>query len=189
MKFSTTALAIAALMLGTAAQAQQMRPAQQAKAPLYGEIGYTVLDISSSGGFDASPTAVRGIIGYDVHPLFAVEGMLAFGANDDSGTFNEGGGSSTINAKLKNAYGVYVKPKFNVTPSLELFGRLGFTKTKIDYREDGVTDSESSSRASYGVGLNYSFNPKMYVGVDYMRYGKKDDTKVDGVTFSLGFRF
>lgn len=186
MKFKITALAIAALMLGTAAHAQQARPAQ---SPLYGEIGYTVLNIKGDGGYDASPTAVRGIIGYDVHPMVAVEGMIAFGANDDSGTFNDGTGPFNINAKLKNAYGIYVKPKYNVTPSLEVFGRLGYTKAKVEYTEAGVSDSESTSRASYGVGLNYSFNPKMYLGVDYMRYGKKDDTKVDGVTFSLGFRF
>lgn len=189
MKLSTTAIAIAALMLGTAAHAQQARPAQQAKSPLYGEIGYSAMTVKDDAGFKANPSAIRGIIGYDVHPMVAVEGMLAFGANGDDGTYNDVTPPETFNTKLKNAYGIFVKPKFNVNPSFEVFARLGYAKTKVEFSDATGSDTESMGRAAYGLGLNYSFNPKMYVGFDYMRYGKKDSMKVDGMTVSLGMRF
>jgi opacity protein-like surface antigen len=176
MKLLTIAAVSALLMLGTAAQAQQ------AKSPLYGELGYTVLTVKeSSSGFSASPTALRGIIGYDLHPFVAVEGMLAFGVSDDS--------DKGVNAKLQNAYGVFVKPKFNPNENFEVFGRLGWVKTKFKFSDSTGSETQSESDFAYGVGANYHFNPRMSVGLDYMRYSKKDGVKVDGVTVSFGYRF
>jgi opacity protein-like surface antigen len=184
MKLLTIAAASALLMLGTAAQAQT-------SSPLYGELGYTVLKVkdSSGSGFSASPTALRGIVGYDLHPLVAVEGMLAFGLSDDEGSGNDGGSPFTASAKLNHAYGVFVKPKFSPTNNLELFGRLGWVKSKLRFEESGTSETASDSGAAYGVGVNYRFNPKMHVGLDYVRYSKVNDVKVDGVTISFGYRF
>jgi opacity protein-like surface antigen len=37
---------------------------------------------------------------------------------------------------------------------------------------------------------NWAFTTlKMYAGVDYMRCFKKNDTKIDGFTIGLGYRF
>ena len=81
MKRIAIAAAAALLMLGTA-QAQQARTAA---SPLYGELGYTFLNFEG-GGVDADPQALRGIVGYNFHPFFAAEGMLAFGTRSDDGS-------------------------------------------------------------------------------------------------------
>ena len=156
------------LVLGTAAQAQQ-----QAKSPLYGEIGYTQLKFSSEGETSFKPGVLRGIVGYDLHPNVAVEGMLGFGVKKDD------------DSKISNMMGVYAKPKFSFG-DLEVFGRIGFTRIKAEI-EGG--DSDTGNDVTFGVGVNYNISRTMNVGVDYMSYYKKEGIKIDGVTIGLGVRF
>jgi opacity protein-like surface antigen len=168
MKRIAIAAAAALLMLGTA-QAQQARTAA---SPLYGELGYTFLNFEG-GGVDADPQALRGIVGYNFHPFFAAEGMLAFGTRSDNGL------------RLRNAIGVFAKPKFDFG-NVQVFGRLGWVRSKFRVAGFG---SDSDDDFAYGVGLNYSFNPRTYVGADWMRYFDKDGVSIDGLTLSVGFRF
>lgn len=182
MKLLTIAATAALLTLGTAAQAQQMN---SPTSPLYGELGYTFLS-AKGNGVDANPGAIRGIIGYDVHPLVSVEGMLAFSAKKDN--FNDG--TENIDLKLQHAYGVFVKPKFSPTNNIEVFGRLGWVHSKIEgCGSISGCGSATDSGAAYGAGVNYRFNPKMHVGLDYVRYSKNDGVRVDGVTLAFGYRF
>jgi predicted porin len=172
MKRIAIAAAAAIAMLSTAAQAQT--------SPVYGEIGYTMLKMKAEGE-SVKPNALRGIVGYTLHPNVAVEGMLAFGVGDDS--------INGVDVKLQHAYGAYVKPKFDVTPQFEVFGRLGFTEAKFKATDAAGSESDSDNDFSYGLGAAYRFNPRMSVGLDYMRYSDKDGVKVDGVTVSFGYRF
>jgi outer membrane autotransporter protein len=168
MKRILIAAAAAFFMLG-AAQAQ-------VRSPLYGEVGYSFQSIKVDEiGFKANPQALRGIIGYNFHPYFAAEGLLALGTSSDN------------DVKVRSAFGVFVKPKYDFGNNFEAFARLGFANTKIT--ATGVDGSDSDSDFAYGVGVNYSFNPKMYVGADWMRLRDKDGVKVDGLTINLGYRF
>ncbi|HZY19694.1 MAG TPA: porin family protein [Ramlibacter sp.] len=200
MKLIAIAAASTLLVLGTAAQAQQARATA---GGAYAELGYTQLKLSSDeGGGDLRPGALRGIAGYELHPNVAVEGMLAFGVRDDEVRASEstafGPVTATGEVKLRHAYGIYVKPKFNVTDSLEVFGRLGYTRAKFKTRvtvsvptlgSASEEDSDAEGGASTGLGANYRFTQNLSVGIDYMRYFKKDGVKVDGVTVGLGYRF
>jgi opacity protein-like surface antigen len=185
MKRIAIAAAAAIAMLSTAAQAQTAKT-----SPVYGEIGYTQFKVKDELSGSIKPNALRGIVGYTLHPNVAVEGMLAFGISDDSLTFDDGFGPVTTELKLQHAYGIYVKPKFNVTPEFEVFGRLGYTKAKFKWNDvGGESGSDSEGDVSYGLGAAFNFNPRMSVGLDYMRYSDKDGVKVDGVTLNFGYRF
>jgi opacity protein-like surface antigen len=185
MKRIVIAAAAVLTMLGASAQAQT-------PSPLYGEVGYNFLTVKAEGE-SANLGALRGILGYDLHPNIAVEGMLAFGVKDDKESASVSG--VTVNAKLElqNSYGIYVKPKFNPTKELELFARLGWTRSelKATFSASGVSSSGSNSDSdfSYGAGLKYNFDPRMSVGLDYMRYFDKDGMTIDGVTVGFGYRF
>jgi outer membrane autotransporter protein len=169
--------AAAVLVMAGAAQAQQRTPA----SPWYGELGYSFLQLKeSSTGFDATPQALRGIVGYNFHPYFAGEAMLSIGTNSDS--------DLGVDAKVKHAYGLFLKPKYDFN-NFEVFGRLGWARTKVDFSVPGFSASGSDSDFAYGVGVNYSFNPKMYVGADWMQLLDKDTTKIRGWTISVGYRF
>jgi len=175
MKRIVIAAAAASLALG-AAQAQQ----QPQATPLYGELGYSFLRHDSGLGFRTNPQALRGIIGYDFHPNLAVEGMAAFGTSDDS----DGGFTS----KLRHQFGVFAKPKYTFD-NFEVFGRLGWVKSKLRTSSAAGTVNDSAGDFAWGLGANYNINPRTYVGIDYLRSYDKGSTKVDGVTIGVGYRF
>ena len=176
MKRIAIAAAAALLMIGSA-QAQQARTA----SPWYGELGYSFLNVKEdSTGFDATPQALRGIVGYNFHPYFAGEAMLALGTSSDS--------DLGVDAKVRNAFGLFIKPKYDIN-NFEVFGRLGWARTKVRFSVPGFSTTGSDNDFAYGVGVNYNFNPKMYVGADYLRLLDKDGTKVGGWTVNVGYRF
>lgn len=172
--------AAAALLLVGTAHAQVTTPARAGASPLYGELGYTWLTVKSEPGFKAHPQAIRGVIGYDFHPYFAVEGMAAFGTSSDS--------DRGVDLKLRQSYGVFLKPKYDFG-NVEVFARVGWEHHRVRARGFGLTADDSASGAAWGLGANYNFNPRTYVGVDYLRLRNQNDTKADGVTLSVGYRF
>lgn len=188
MKLIAIAAASAMLMAG-AAQAQ-IRPTTTGTT--YGELGYTTLKISDSG-ISVKPAMLRGIFGYNFHENFAVEGMLGFGVRKDSTSTTFAGVPVNVQEEVRHIVGVYVKPKAMISDAFEVFGRLGYAHTRVRATASvagfSASDSGSDSSVSYGLGANFNISPKMYVGVDYMRYFKKDDTKIDGFTIGLGYRF
>ncbi|HET8747528.1 MAG TPA: porin family protein [Ramlibacter sp.] len=184
MKRIAIAAAAALVMVG-AAQAQT-------RAPLYGEIGYSFLEVKDEG-FKANPQAIRGIVGYEFHPNVAVEGMLMFGTTEDGETVNDPFlGPVDLDVKVRNAFGLFVKPKMDFG-NIEAFGRLGWARTKLRATASvpgaSASGSDSDSSLAFGVGANYRFNPRMSVGLDWMRYNKDGSTKVQGWTVNFGYRF
>jgi opacity protein-like surface antigen len=189
MKRIAIAAAAVLAMLGTSAQAQTAaRPAPA----VYGEVGYAFLKAKAEGE-SVNLGALRGILGYDFHQNLALEGMLAFGVKDHTESAVISGVTVKAKLELQNSYGIYVKPKFNPTPELELFARLGWARSeaKVEASAGGFSASESDSDSdfSYGVGVKYNFNPRTSVGLDYMRYFDKDGLTIDGVTVGFGYRF
>ena len=178
------ASAIAALLFtAAAANAQQYGPVAHT-SPLYGELGYTWAKVSGDGA-SAKPGLLRGIIGYDIHPNLAVEGMLGVGVKDDSTNI----GGTDVNAKVQHTVGVYLTPKMNVTPALNVFARLGYASTRVKFDSPVGSATTSKGDWSYGAGVQYAFGRATYAGLDYMRYLNKDGVKVDGVTLSVGYHF
>lgn len=172
MKAIAIAAAAASLLLGVAAHAQQ-QPAST--SPVYGELGYSWTQIHGNG-FKASPGAVRGIIGYDLHPNLAIEGMVTGGTGHDS--------DNGVDTKLKSSYGLFVKPKYDIG-NTELFARAGWARTNVGLNTGDVTSNDFA----YGVGVKYNITPQMNVGLDYTRLANKNGVKVDGLTLGVGYHF
>ncbi|OWQ46022.1 hypothetical protein CDL60_15505 [Roseateles noduli] len=169
-----SAIAAAALLLAGAAQAQAVKPA------LYGEVGYSFITIDA-GGPDLEPGLLRGIVGWNVHPYLAVEGLLATGVKDDN--------TDGVKTKVSNAYGFYLKPKYDFGNGIQVFGRLGYVHTKIKSSFGGLSASGSDDDVSYGVGVSYAFSKQWYGALDYTSYYNKDGVKASGVTLGAGYRF
>jgi opacity protein-like surface antigen len=184
VKLNRIAAAAAILALAGAAQAQQ-------SSPWYGELGYTWLKMDAVGT-SARPQGIRGIIGWDFHPNFALEGMAAGGVSSDTRNVDAGGGVMTpINFKLTSMYGIYIKPKYEMN-QFELFGRLGYAHVNAKATSSAfpsLSTSQGDNDFSWGIGANYHFNPKMYVGLDWVQYSSQSGHKVDGMTLGFGYRF
>jgi hypothetical protein len=184
MKKRLATAAAAFLMLGSA---QAQMPPMTSSA-LYGELGYTFLKMDALGT-SFRPDALRGIIGWDVHPMFAIEGMVAGGVNDDSKSVSIAPGTAT--AKMDYMYGIWIKPKYVFEQyRSELFGRFGWAHTKPEVSRPGFPSvSASDDDFAWGIGANYRFNPNGYVGIDWMRYSNQSDSHIDGLTFSVGWHW
>lgn len=184
MKTRSKLLAWAAVAITTAANAQT-----------YGEIGY----LSSTGEYNetyngstdnykGSPTALRGIFGYELNPNLAIEALGAFGLSDATVKVN-GISNAAIKMEIDNVVGIYLKPKTKLNDSIEMFGRLGFARTKGTISVAGIGVDAHESGFSYGWGLSYAINPTTSLNADYMSYLNKDRFKANGFTFGVGFKF
>ena len=185
MKLKRNYLMAAALAMMGTAHAQQMPPL----GGLYGELGYTFLKIDALGT-SGRPGAIRGIIGYEFHPMLSVEGMLAGGVQEDDRDITVYGIPVNASFKLENMYGIWIRPKY-VLNQLELFGRLGWAHTKVEVqaRPSNFSASQSDDDLAWGFGANYRFNRNFYAGIDWMRYSNQSDHHVDGLTLSVGYRW
>lgn len=173
-------LAFAAI--GVSAQTAQ----PTAPSKFSGDIGYTSIDWTG-GGYTLKPSIVRGTLGYEVSPNLAVEGMIGMGANSS----NIQVGSYTVTSKIDSIYGLYLKPKAQVSPELEVYGRLGVTSLTGTFAVQGYTGSYTAteSSASYGLGVNYKIAPGAALNLDYTTYYTKNGATANGITAGVAFRF
>lgn len=162
------------------------------QAQTYGEIGYTSTTFKETvDGFTvkASPSAIRAILGYELNPNLAVEGMVAIGMGGASIKVNDVS-IPGLELKIENAVGVYLKPKMKLNDAVEVFGRLGYASVKGTLSATGLgSDSGTDNSFSYGAGLSYAIDPKTSLNGDYMQYLSKDGAKVNGFTFGVGYKF
>ncbi|MGZ5181384.1 MAG: porin family protein [Ramlibacter sp.] len=187
MKYIAIAAAASALLMAGAAQAQT-KPGTGA----YGELGYTFVKISEPG-LSVKPGMLRGVIGFNLSENLAVEALGGVGIRKDNSTVDAGGVPVNLELDVRHVIGAYIKPQANIGDAVQVFGRLGYAETRLRATASAAglaaTGSGSESSFSYGLGANFNVSPKMYVSADYMRYTKKDDTKVDGLTVGVGYRF
>jgi opacity protein-like surface antigen len=168
------ALTLLATLAGTGAQAQSR---SNADVGYYGEIAYTPLEVGDSAATTSKPKAMRFIIGKDLSPTLAIEGMYTSTmSKDDRGTFN---------ASVSN-YGIHLKPKMALTADTLVFARVGVTRSDITASAAG---SHTGTDLSYGVGVQTNFTKTVYGQLDYMNYFDKDNTSAKGFALSIGSRF
>lgn len=161
------AVFVVSLIVGASAYAQNA----------YVDVAYQTFDSS----WNTDPAALRVTGGYVFHPNFAVEGML--GTSAKKGSDNTYG----VNTKLKidSMVGLYVRPMYAMSDSVEFYGRLGYTRLKLTASAPGyVSASDSDSDFSYGIGVAYSMNRSTRIFADYTKI-----SDADTLAFGVGFKF
>jgi opacity protein-like surface antigen len=164
------------------------------QAQVYGELGVTFAnyeeDLGGGSTAKTSPQALRGILGYELSKNVAVEAMLGFGLNDSS-TKVDGETVSGLKMKFDSMYGFYVKPKIELAPNFELFGRIGYADVRatLSYSPTHYSEADSDNGLSYGVGISYHFDKRLSFNADYMSYLNKSDYSASGFTLGLGYKF
>jgi outer membrane autotransporter protein len=141
---------------------------------------------------ESSPAAIRGVLGYEINPNLAVEGLVALGIGDDELRGN-GQEIQGVKVEMSSVFGIYAKPKVNFTPELEGFVRVGYARSKITTEAPaGAEASTSKSGFSYGLGVSYALSPQISLNVDYMSYFDQtdpDDAKLTGLAFGASYTF
>ena len=151
---------------------------------MYGEVAYTQVNYKEAG-YSLNPTALRAVIGYEITPNLAAEGMLGFGMSDSSVRIS----NVDVNMKVGTMAGAYIKPKLNFSDAVELFGRFGYARSDITASALGYSLTQSGSDLSYGAGVKIKIADKTDVVVDYTSYYNKNNVKAAGFGVGIGFKF
>lgn len=184
----TTQLSLLAAV--TALFALQSAHAQEAAPRMYAEIGYTQFQGKASDASDSlkfSPAGVAGVIGYQLLPNIAVEGLVGLGAGEDKIKVN--GEKTEIKGHLNNTVGLFFKPSIALSDRIDLFARVGWVRAELELSMDGFSLTESGSDVAYGIGANFNLSKTSYIQANWMNYFKKDGFKIDGINVAYGFRF
>jgi len=158
--------------------------AAAAQAQVYVEGAYSAMTYKD-GSVSVKPAALSGVVGYEISPNLAAEGMLNLGVKD--GSITEQGDTRKVG--LTNAFGVFLKPKVMLSNEFEVFGRLGFAQTKLKFSAVDGSSTDSGSSFAYGLGANYYLDKKTYVTASYMSLYDKNSQKVDGFNVGVGYKF
>lgn len=155
---------------------------------VYGELGYSALQFDQNqlgSGQTIKPSMVRGILGYELNPNLAVEGLLGLSAGSDDVRI----GGLTVHGKVDSIYGVFLKPKIPLGAGFELFARLGAAGTKVSANMGNLSVSETGGSWAYGAGASYQLGTNTSINADYMNYYDRKGIRVEGINVGLGVRF
>lgn len=159
----------------------------QSTGQIYGEAMYDVISVKDTSGDEmgtAKPKVLRLNVGSVVMDNLAIEGSLMVGAG--SGSFSD---ASDVSTKVKNGYGIALRPFVNVTNDLEVFGRVGKTRAKTEWQAGNDSGSDSSTDTVYGLGLAYKVTKDVRAVVDYSKSPEKDGSKVSRMGVGVRFNF
>jgi len=134
--------------------------------------------------------------GYKFNDYIAVEGRYWIGVDEDCLSLD------AIETDT-DAWGIYVKPMYPVTDSLDIYGLLGYGSASLN---DAITFDGDVEGISWGVGASYSFTDNISVFVDYVAFtedtitnnkltnivGMNDteyDHSFDTVNFGVNYKF
>ena len=157
-----------------------------------GEIGRSDVNIDVDGvGNDSdndTSYSIRG--GYFFNHNFAVEGFYS-SFYDKSVEFDDGaGGTVDVDGKLSGiGLGIVGKTDLgNDQTGFFVMGRAGIMRGEIEASATGLgSDSESSTKPYFGVGLGYDFSPKLGLSLNWdQQKGSGDGVSVTARTLALG---
>ena len=143
--------------------------------PLFVQMGYGSMKHNLKAGniaVNSDVDQVTAAVSYQFHPNFAVEGLLGLGVGNKEFLAT---GTNTFSNKINNMFGIYIKPKWSITETLSLNGRLGFSQAAMEITDRTSANERKlayiSSGVSYGVGLSYAMSESFNMNLDYLVFG------------------
>lgn len=131
--------------------------------------------------------------GYKYNSYVAFEGRYWLGLSDNAWATISNNAIQAVGEI--DAWGLYVKPMYPVTPAFDIYALLGYATTDYSIKNGESGDLDGFS---WGVGASYEFNNNIAVYVDYTllydddttnSQGWRVDEEVDVWTFGVSYRF
>jgi opacity protein-like surface antigen len=140
--------------------------------------------------------------GYKYNQYVAFEGRYWFGMNDLSGDYYHDGFLYNTDASV-DAWGLYVKPMYPVTPEFDVYALLGYASASLE--EDIFIPAGTLSQTtdldsfSWGLGVSYTFNESIIIFADYVSiyddtidydvWNASSEFEIDTVNIGVSYQF
>jgi opacity protein-like surface antigen len=118
--------------------------------------------------------------GYKFNDNIAIEGRYWFGLSSNKGLSWRSGIPSDISI---DAWGIYVKPMYPVSPSFDIYALLGYAGVDATYDipNGGNITSDTVNGFSWGIGGEYTFSNDWSLFVDYTSIINGEDGNIDAI--------
>lgn len=137
------------------------------------------------------PTLLIGRFGRFLTPVFAIEGRLGSGLDDDTHNLPEfGNRDATLD--IDSMAGLFGTAHLNLTKSSSIYGVLGMSRVKGTASLPdlpGVESTETNSSVSYGFGADIGIGSRWTLNIEYIRYLDKEDFDLDVGSIGASFYF
>lgn len=143
------------------------------------DVGKTRID-----DFSKRDTSVGAFVGYHFHQNFAVEGGYRRLADYDIGVLTGNSGIIDGSVKADQAH-LSLIGSLPVGESFSVYGRLGLNRLEAKVRAAGFKDSDSSTKALYGVGVSYAFSPAVSARLEVQKPASDATNLSAGVAFQF----
>jgi hypothetical protein len=105
-------------------------------------------------------------VGYNFNKYIGIEGRAGYGVTSAD---HDGGGDS----KIKENYGIYLKPQLPLGDKVSLFGLVGYAKAKVESTAGSSTTALAGTldedSPSFGLGLEFNINDSWSVVAEGVR--------------------
>ena len=136
------------------------------------------------------PTMLIGRFGRFITPVFAIEGRLGTGLDDDTHNL-PGFGDRDATLEIDSMFGIYGTAHLDIAKSSSIYGVLGVSRIEgtasLPVLE--LESTEKNSSVSYGVGADIGIGDRWALNVEYIRYLDKDDFDFDVGSVGASFKF
>jgi opacity protein-like surface antigen len=166
-------LAAVAVLGGlSAAQAQSTEIVQGLRF----DVSYSLLNVTTPPtSYD--PVGIRVGISKPVWGNVEAEGLLGMGVQAGKNSVNP-----ALTTQVGGFVGGYIKPSFQLSPTMAGFARVGLASTQIK-------NSDTYYGLSVGLGLNYALDANMRIYADYTIYKISDGLGISGLHLGVNYGF
>lgn len=164
------------IMIGAALAVAALAASAQTTG-VYGEVAYGTIQAKNFG--DAG--MVRLTVGKELTPNIALEGQLGAGTSTNSLVGN------LVGVKVDSMVGAFVKAKYDVTPQVEVFGKMGYARGNFTAHVGNMQVRAHDSDAAYAVGAKIALSKTSSIGVDYTQYGNDSSLSTTMASYQLKF--
>jgi hypothetical protein len=133
------------------------------------------VEFKPDGGPTFNPTAVAAVLGKEFGPNVAGEVRLGTGLSSDG------------NVEVDHYLGVYGKGILPMSREISLYGLLGVTSNKLNFRGGG--GSASDSGLSVGIGADFGLGRATAIGVEWTSLMRPSGYDLNALSVLAKFKF
>lgn len=145
-------------------------------------------------------------VGYEMNPYIAFEFRYWFSMGDGDYSLSTNYPIPPAEGSYKdfNAWGLYLKPQYPVSPEFSIYGLLGFSGVQVDGQPDWYDNLVDDTSFSFGIGGAFNFTENISAFIDYVQlynntygydyyygpyYYDPQGTDIYTVNFGLTYKF